>query len=90
MTISEKIINILSETIDDITYIHVEDVTHKHLKHKSHENGKLHIKLTLSSNELSNMSKVSAHRAIYQKLAPLMSEYIHSLIINLQSASSTK
>ena len=74
--IKEKIEkNILTESVQ------VEDKTFLHQKHKSHQEGKFHLKITIKSNELKEISKIESTKKIYKILNDEIKDYIHSIQI---------
>ena len=74
--IKEKIEkNIVTESVQ------VEDKTFLHQKHKSHQKGKFHLRVTIKSNELKEISKIESNKKIYKILADEIKEYIHSIQI---------
>ena len=74
--IKEKIEkSILTESVQ------VEDKTFLHQKHKSHQEGKFHLKITIKSNELKEISKIESTKKIYKILNDEIKEYIHSVQI---------
>tara|TARA_A100000164_G_scaffold324578_1_gene309141 strand:+ start:64 stop:324 length:261 start_codon:yes stop_codon:yes gene_type:complete len=74
--IKEKIEkNIVTESVQ------VEDKTFLHQKHKSHQKGKFHLRVTIKSNELKEISKIESNKKIYKILNEEIKEYIHSIQI---------
>ena len=74
--IKEKIEkNIMTESVQ------VEDKTFLHQKHKSHQKGKFHLRVTIKSNELKEISKIESNKKIYKILNEEIKEYIHSIQI---------
>ena len=74
--IKEKIEkNIMTESI------YVEDKTFLHIKHKSHKEGRFHLRITIESKELKEISKIESNKKIYKILADEIKEYIHSIQI---------
>ena len=74
--IKEKIEkNIMTE------YIYVEDKTFLHIKHKSHKEGRFHLRITIESKELKEISKIESNKKIYKILSDEIKEYIHSIQI---------
>tara|TARA_X000000368_G_scaffold160174_1_gene126249 strand:- start:97 stop:357 length:261 start_codon:yes stop_codon:yes gene_type:complete len=74
--IKEKIEkNIMTESI------HVEDKTFLHIKHKSHKEGRFHLRITIESKELKEISKIESNKKIYKILSDEIKEYIHSIQI---------
>ena len=59
----------------------IEDKTFLHQKHKSHQEGKFHLKITIKSNELKEISKIESTKKIYKILNDEIKEYIHSVQI---------
>ena len=59
----------------------IEDKTYLHKKHQSHQEGKFHIKLSIKSEELKNISKIQASKNIYKILNFEIKNYIHSIQI---------
>ena len=48
-----------------IEYLKIEDKSFLHKNHKSNEEGKFHLKLTITSKEFSETSKIDSMRAVY-------------------------
>jgi BolA family transcriptional regulator, general stress-responsive regulator len=77
--IKEKINNkIVAENIIII------DNSHLHSKHKFFDKNKLHLKLIIKSKRLKNMSKIMAHKEIYNTLRNEMHNKIHALEIEIK------
>ena len=66
-----------------INNIIIEDKSFLHKKHKSFSKEKFHIKLTIESPELRNISSIEANRKIYDVLKDEMNKSIHSLQITI-------
>ena len=64
-----------------IENVKIEDKTHLHLKHASHDKNKFHLKITINSNKLNEMSKIDATKKIYHILDHEIKNYIHSVQI---------
>ena len=64
-----------------IESIVIEDKSFLHKKHQGNEIGKFHIKITIKSNELKNLSKLNSNKKIYKILNDEMKNFIHSLQI---------
>ena len=64
-----------------IESISIEDKTFLHKNHQGNEKGKFHLKLTIVSNELKNISKVESNRKIYKVIESELEKYIHSIQI---------
>ena len=63
--------------------IKIEDKSFLHKKHKGHQEGKFHLKLIISSEELSKITKIASTKKIYNILDLELKEYIHSIQILL-------
>ena len=64
-----------------IQKIEVEDKSFLHKNHSGYQEGKFHLKLIISSNELRKLNKIKSNKKIYKVLDEEMKEYIHSLQI---------
>lgn len=60
----------------------VVDESALHIGHQGH-GGAGHFHLTIADNDLAAMTKMTAHRAVYQALAHLMGSEIHALSIKI-------
>jgi len=69
------------ETEIIIQDLKIEDKSFLHKNHKGHQEGKFHLKLVISSNELAKSSKIVATKRIYNVLDLELKEYIHSIQI---------
>ena len=65
----------------NIELINIEDKTFLHKNHSGNQVGKYHLKITLKSGELSEMSKIESNKKIYKILKDELKEYIHSIQI---------
>ena len=63
--------------------IEIVDKTFLHKKHKGHQEGKFHVKIIISSKELTKLSKIESSKKIYKILDEEMKNYIHSIEIIL-------
>ena len=70
----------LSEQIN-IQNIEIEDKSFLHKNHIGNQAGKYHLKITLKSKELSEMSKIESNKKIYKILKDELKEFIHSIQI---------
>ena len=61
--------------------ISVEDKSFLHKRHSGNKEGKFHIKVSLESKELKELSKVNRNRKIHKILDNEIKNYIHSLQI---------
>ncbi len=64
-----------------IDYIKIEDKSFLHKKHSGNQKDKFHLKITVKSNELANMTKIDSNKKIYKVLDNEMKHFIHSLQI---------
>ena len=70
----------LSDQID-LESIKVEDKSFLHKNHSGNQEGKFHLKIILSSNELKSMSRIESNKKIYKILDKELKETIHSIQI---------
>ena len=70
----------LSDQID-IESVKVEDKSFLHKNHLGNQEGKFHLKIILSSNELKSMSRIESNKKIYKILDKELKETIHSIQI---------
>ena len=66
-----------------IQSIKVEDKSFLHKNHKGHQEGKFHLKIIISSDELDKISKIDSTKKIYNTLNFELKKYIHSIQILL-------
>ncbi|MDC0535170.1 BolA family transcriptional regulator [Francisellaceae bacterium] len=64
--------------------LEVLDESYKHVGHAGYKTGKGHFKVSIKSDELGSLSRIAAHKAIYQALGAMMEEDIHALSISIQ------
>ena len=64
-----------------IENINIEDKSFLHKNHASNQKGKYHLKITLVSNELNNMSRIESNKKIYKILDKELKDTIHSIQI---------
>jgi BolA family transcriptional regulator, general stress-responsive regulator len=83
MNINELIAIVKKNLQNQITIkeIFIEDKSFLHKKHPGHQEGKFHLKLTISSLELKKMNKIDSNKKIYKILDHELKNYIHSLQI---------
>ena len=65
----------------NIESIKIEDKSFLHKNHAGNQEGKFHLKISLISDELKNMSKIESNKKIYKILDKEIKESIHSLQI---------
>ena len=83
MDINELIAIVKKKLSDqvDIESIKVEDKSFLHKNHSGNQEGKFHLKIILSSNELKSMSRIESNKKIYKILDKELKETIHSIQI---------
>jgi len=64
-----------------IENINIEDKSFLHKNHPGNQKGKYHLKITIKSLELKNMTKIDSNKKIYKILNQEMKQYIHSIQI---------
>ena len=65
----------------NIENIKIEDKSFLHKNHAGNQEGKFHLKISLTSNELKTMSKIESYKKIYKILDKEIKEFIHSIQI---------
>ncbi len=68
----------------DCNELQVIDESHLHIGHEGAKSGAGHFALIISCDELKAISRVNAHRKIYQLLGDLIPTEIHALRITIQ------
>jgi len=74
--VKKKLINEIK-----IEKINIEDKSFLHKNHTGHQEGKFHLKLMISSNELKSLKRIESNKKIYKILDQEIKKYIHSLQI---------
>ena len=65
----------------DIENIQIQDKSFLHKNHAGNQEGRYHLKIILSSNELKFLSRIESNKRIYKILDKELKEYIHSIQI---------
>ena len=65
----------------NIENIKIEDKSFLHKNHAGNQDGRYHLKIILSSNELKVLSRIESNKRIYKILDKELKEYIHSIQI---------
>ena len=81
------LIAIVKKKLEDkfiIEDIKIEDKSFLHKNHPGNQQGKFHLKITITSSELNQMNKIESNKKIYKTLENEMKEFIHSLQILIQ------
>ena len=83
MDINELIAIVKKKLTNDIKIedIKIEDKSFLHKNHTGNQEGKFHIKITLNSIELMNMTRLESNKKIYKILDKELKETIHSIQI---------
>ena len=83
MDINDLIAIVKKKLHEDISIenIKIEDKSFLHKKHKQNVIGKYHLKITINSNELKQMSRINSNKRIYKVLDDEIKNFIHSLQI---------
>ena len=83
MNINELISIVKKKLLDQINIesIKIEDKSFLHKNHAGNQKGKFHLKLTISSSELKNMTKINSTKKIYKILNKELKDFIHSIQI---------
>ena len=71
------------ETEIVIQDLKIEDKSFLHKNHKGNQEGKFHLKLVISSDELARTTKIISTKRIYSVLNLELKKYIHSIQILL-------
>ena len=83
MDINELIAIVKKKLTDqiDIENIQIQDKSFLHKNHAGNQEGRYHLKIILSSNELKFLSRIESNKRIYKILDKELKEYIHSIQI---------
>ena len=83
MDINELIAIVKKKLIDqiDIASIKIEDKSFLHKNHAGNQEGRYHLKIILSSNELKALSRIESNKRVYKILDKELNEHIHSIQI---------
>ena len=79
-----ELIAIIKKKLQDkikIENIKIEDKSFLHKNHVGNQQGKFHLKITLSSIELKKMSSLESNKKVYKLLDKELKEFIHSIQI---------
>jgi len=83
MDINELIAIVKKKLTDqiDIEKIEIEDKSFLHKNHVGNQEGRYHLKIIMSSNELKALSRIESNKKVYKILDKELKEYIHSMQI---------
>lgn len=65
------------------TYLNVIDESDQHIGHAGYQGGGRHFAIEIAAEDLTNLSRVVAHRKIYELFSDLMHDSIHALKIKV-------
>ena len=65
----------------NIESIKIEDKSFLHKNHVGNQEGRFHLKISLISSELKNMSRIESNKKIFKILDKEMKDFIHSIQI---------
>ena len=65
----------------NIESLQIEDKSFLHKHHSGNQEGKFHLKIIISSQELKTMNKIDSNKKIYKVLDQEIRNYIHSVQI---------
>ena len=83
MDINELIAIVKKKLTDqiDIENIEIEDKSFFHKNHAGNQEGRYHLKIILSSNELKVLNRIEGNKIIFKILDKELKEHIHSIQI---------
>ena len=83
MNINELIAIVKKKLIESIIIekIEIEDKSFLHKNHQGNQKGKFHLKIKISSKELSLINKIDRNKRIHKILKKEIKEHIHSIQI---------
>ena len=83
MDINELIAIVKKKLTDQINIetVEIEDKSFLHKNHIGNQAGKYHLKITLKSSELREMSKIDSNKKIYKVISHELKKFIHSIQI---------
>ena len=86
MDINELITIVKNKLLNQINIesINIEDKSFLHKNHKGNQIDRFHLKISIKSIELKQMSKINSNKKIYKTLSHEMENFIHSLQILIQ------
>lgn len=82
----DELIDLVKRTLEtqfSPSNLQINDESAAHAGHVGAQGGMKHLSISISSNVLDNLSKVLAHKAIYESLGTLMQTDIHALRIKI-------
>jgi BolA protein len=85
MNINELIAIVKKKLLTQIIIenLKIEDKTFLHKNHKGNKDGKFHLKISIKSKELKEMSKIESNKKVYKVLEIEIKNFIHSLQLSI-------
>ena len=83
MDINELITIVKNKLLNQINIesINIEDKSFLHKNHAGNQEGRYHLKIIMSSNELKALNRIESNKRVYKILDKEMKEHIHSIQI---------
>jgi BolA protein len=81
-------IEIIELTLRDNLNIHkliIEDQGHLHKGHKAAKEGKMHLKISIVSNDFKDISPIQRHQKVYSVLGEFLKDELHALSLELRT-----
>ena len=86
-------IQIIEHTLRDNLNIHTlitEDQGHLHQGHQPAKEGKMHLKISIVSNDFADMSPIKRHQKVYSLLGEFLKDELHALSLELKTIEESK
>ena len=85
MNINELIVIVKKKLLTQIIIenLKIEDKTFLHKNHKGNKDSKFHLKISIKSKELKEMSKIESNKKVYKVLEIEIKNFIHSLQLSI-------
>ena len=86
-------IDIIEQTLRQKLNIHeliVEDEGHLHKGHKAANEGKMHLRISIVSDDFIDSSPIQRHQIIYSLLGEFLKDELHALSLELKTIEESK
>ena len=86
-------IDIIEQTLRQKLNIHellIEDEGHLHKGHKAANEGKMHLRISIVSDDFLDSSPIQRHQIIYSLLAEFLKDELHALSLELRTIEELK
>ena len=86
-------IDIIEQTLRQKLNIHeliIEDEGHLHKGHKAANEGKMHLRISIVSDDFTDSSPIQRHQIIYSLLAEFLKDELHALSLELKTIEELK